>query len=161
MSRLQKQAAPLAKAEESASKAMSVVEKSMTELTVKLNETNRGANDIVKRNEREGNKLDEIKVLYCTVLLDYYKLNDDQRLEYRFITNCIDYSAALLLCRLSGVVRQCPVFAQPLITYFLIFSAKSRGGAEGGGETPEQNNADSKRHRRFAGETRRIGREGR
>ena len=62
MARLQKEAAPLAKAEEGASKAMSAVDKSMAELTVKLNETNRTANDIVKRSERETNRLEEIKV---------------------------------------------------------------------------------------------------
>ena len=50
------------KAEDEAAKISGVVEKKMTELGVKLNETNRAANDIVKRNEREGNKMDEIKV---------------------------------------------------------------------------------------------------
>ena len=50
------------KAEEEAAKISGVVEKKMSELGVKLNETNRAANDVVKRNEREGNKMDEIKV---------------------------------------------------------------------------------------------------
>ena len=62
MSRLQREAAPLKKAEEEAMKAWNIVEKKMNELGGRLNETNRAANDIVKKNEREANKLDEIKV---------------------------------------------------------------------------------------------------
>ena len=60
--RLRKEAAPLARSEQEAAKAATLVDKKMTELTVQLNETNRAANDVVKKNEREGNKLDEIKV---------------------------------------------------------------------------------------------------
>ena len=62
MQRLRKEAAPLARSEQEATKAATLVDKKMTELTAQLNETNRAANDVVKKNEREGNKLDEIKV---------------------------------------------------------------------------------------------------
>ena len=60
--RLQREAAPLKKAEEEATKAWNIVDKKMSDLGGRLNETNRAANDIVKKNEREANKLDEIKV---------------------------------------------------------------------------------------------------
>jgi len=59
--RLRKEAAPLARSEQEATKAATLVDKKMTELTAQLNETNRAANDVVKKNERERNKLDEIK----------------------------------------------------------------------------------------------------
>lgn len=43
-------------------KAVSAVEKSLAEVTVKVTEANRSANDIVKRNERETGKV-EVRVI--------------------------------------------------------------------------------------------------